>query len=89
MSVYCLPQLYTSSTKLCVYTPFADTREVIDHIWKYHSYLLSCCRRALVSSPRERRTETTLFALFYIEHNKLGYEDIQQLTEPSVEALNP
>ena len=38
----CLPQLYTSSTKPCVYTAFADFREVIDHIWKYHSKLLSC-----------------------------------------------
>ncbi|KAI0450761.1 hypothetical protein F5B21DRAFT_413286 [Xylaria acuta] len=39
----CFPQLYDYVPRPpCSNTPFADFREVIDHIWKYHSSLLSC-----------------------------------------------
>ncbi|KAI0396636.1 hypothetical protein F5Y17DRAFT_93024 [Xylariaceae sp. FL0594] len=39
----CLPQLFDRyPTGPCVVTRFADFREMSDHIWKYHSYLLGC-----------------------------------------------
>lgn len=38
----CFPQHYQYSRAPCVLTSFADFREVVDHIWKYHSFILSC-----------------------------------------------
>ncbi|KAI0183781.1 hypothetical protein EV127DRAFT_255307 [Xylaria flabelliformis] len=50
----CFPQLYDNSRAPCVQTPFADFREISDHIWKYHSFLLSCdkCDYRFKSSRR-------------------------------------
>ncbi|KAI1814883.1 hypothetical protein GGS20DRAFT_376490 [Poronia punctata] len=38
----CFPQLYAHSTGPCVDTSFPDFAHVVDHIWKFHSSLLSC-----------------------------------------------
>ncbi|KAI0502900.1 hypothetical protein F5B22DRAFT_631512 [Xylaria bambusicola] len=50
----CFPQLYKHSKNPCTLTPFADFREVTDHIWKYHSFLLSCghCDHRFPSAKR-------------------------------------
>ncbi|KAI1178295.1 hypothetical protein F4777DRAFT_111811 [Nemania sp. FL0916] len=48
------PQLYEHSREPCALTPFATFRELTDHIWKYHSYLLSCseCDYRFLSAKR-------------------------------------
>ncbi|KAH9998199.1 hypothetical protein F4779DRAFT_605886 [Xylariaceae sp. FL0662B] len=38
----CFPQLYLYYDEPCTKTPFPDFRSLNDHIWRYHSNLLSC-----------------------------------------------
>ncbi|KAI1422573.1 hypothetical protein F5Y12DRAFT_611062 [Xylaria sp. FL1777] len=66
----CFPQLYKHSKNPCTLTPFADFREMTDHIWKYHSCLLSCnnCDHRFLNA---RRTQGHLSALDKLKKNHL------------------
>ncbi|KAI0966147.1 hypothetical protein F4678DRAFT_302021 [Xylaria arbuscula] len=62
----CFPQLYEHYSRLpCTLTPFADFREMIDHIWKYHSFLLSCrnCDYRFKYAKRADKVQKELDAL--------------------------
>jgi hypothetical protein len=58
----CFPQLYGGSKKPCALTPFADFRELTDHIWKYHSFILCCvhCDTRFASANRAKKARPTL-----------------------------
>ncbi|KAI0483885.1 hypothetical protein F4859DRAFT_417097 [Xylaria cf. heliscus] len=60
----CFPQLYNSRRKPlpCSNTQFGEFRELIDHIWKYHSFLLSC-DKCIYRFSSAKRTENGREAL--------------------------
>ncbi|KAI0441423.1 hypothetical protein F4803DRAFT_417206 [Xylaria telfairii] len=73
----CFPQLYNYyPMQPCSKTPFADFREVIDHIWKYHSSLLSCdrCDHRFFSAKRGEKDRPALDRLKH-EHIKEHHSD--------------
>ncbi|KAI8950296.1 hypothetical protein F4801DRAFT_355235 [Xylaria longipes] len=73
----CFPQLYDYFPRPpCSKTPFADFREVIDHIWKYHSSLLSCdsCNYRFLGAKRGERDRPALVRLKN-EHIKNCHSD--------------
>ncbi|KAI0553894.1 hypothetical protein F4679DRAFT_388731 [Xylaria curta] len=68
----CFPQLYDHSREPCAITAFADFREMIDHIWKYHSFLLSCdkCLHRFKTSRRGEKVRQDL------ERQKSKHNDV-------------
>lgn len=74
----CFPQLYESLRTPCTLTPFADFRELIDHIWKYHSALLSCdrCDHRFTGARRRERERSALNALKEEHMNKCHPENV-------------
>ncbi|KAI1189682.1 hypothetical protein F5B17DRAFT_172844 [Nemania serpens] len=73
----CFPQLYESLRTPCTLTPFADFRELIDHIWKYHSALLSCdrCDHRFTGARRREKERSALNALKEEHINKCHPEN--------------
>ncbi|KAI1741772.1 hypothetical protein F4680DRAFT_60036 [Xylaria scruposa] len=72
----CFPQLYDHSREPCAITAFADFREMIDHIWKYHSFLLSCdkCIHRFTNSRRGEKVRQDLERK-KSEHNDVFHSD--------------
>ncbi|TGJ85345.1 hypothetical protein E0Z10_g3386 [Xylaria hypoxylon] len=61
----CFPQLYANSRYPCALTSFGDFRQVLDHIWKYHSFLLSCeyCDHRFLDAKRTGKDWSNLDVL--------------------------
>ncbi|KAI1758325.1 hypothetical protein F4782DRAFT_525017 [Xylaria castorea] len=73
----CFPQLYNNRQRTpCAQTPFASFRLMIDHIWKYHSSILSCdkCNYRFPGAKRGEKDRPTLVRLKN-EHNKECHSD--------------
>ncbi|KAI0198536.1 hypothetical protein F4808DRAFT_255200 [Astrocystis sublimbata] len=55
----CFPLLYESELyrSPCSKTPFPDFRTLLDHVWKYHSFILSCdhCAHRFTDGKRSKR----------------------------------
>ncbi|KAI1374793.1 hypothetical protein F4677DRAFT_156204 [Hypoxylon crocopeplum] len=52
----CFPHLYRNSEEPCAISSFEDFRQLNDHIWKYHSNLLSCkdCDHRFTNAKRTK-----------------------------------
>lgn len=72
----CFPQLYEETKSPCTLTAFHTYRALRDHIWKYHSKLLSCdkCGHRFASAKRKNEHKDELKALKW-EHDKQCHPD--------------